>query len=355
MRTADSVIAPAAPEPVAEGRGAAPAWRRFCVLLVGGTVALLAGYLALALAVDPYDTGRPRLLNREGVRPQGPRTASASRGRDPAFTAAIIGNSHIQLITPERLRAQTGIPFVQLAVPATGPGEQLTLAAYFLRHHPNPQALVLAPDAFWCGDDPALPPSKPFPFWLLASDWPDYLRGLVQSRVAAEVVTRIRWSLRPNARRARPDGYWDYEPDYLRQGDPSDPARVAARGRRPPAEPDPGFAGPAFPAAERLRAFAAGLPPETALIAVFPPIYAPAQPIPGTPRAAAAAACRAAIRTALAVHPRHRVIDWSGDRPQLADPAAFFDPTHYRQPIARQVEAEIVAALGALRPEGPRE
>ncbi|MBK3426338.1 hypothetical protein HPY25_31165, partial [Methylobacterium sp. IIF4SW-B5] len=44
------------------------AWRRFAVTLVAAAALLLAGYLALALAVDPYDTGRPRLLARDGVR-----------------------------------------------------------------------------------------------------------------------------------------------------------------------------------------------------------------------------------------------------------------------------------------------
>ncbi len=51
------------------------AWRRFAVTLVAATGLLLAGYLALALAVDPYDTGRPRLL--------APATACARRDRAP--------------------------------------------------------------------------------------------------------------------------------------------------------------------------------------------------------------------------------------------------------------------------------
>ena len=72
-------------------------------------------------AIDPYDTGRSSLLAKPGVRPQGPRTAAASRGRDQAFNGAIIGNSHIQLLSPERLKAATGLDFVQLSVPATRP------------------------------------------------------------------------------------------------------------------------------------------------------------------------------------------------------------------------------------------
>ncbi|MFH6784833.1 MULTISPECIES: hypothetical protein [Methylobacterium] len=320
------------------------AWRRFAVRLVSAAALLLAGYLALALAVDPYDTGRPRLLARDGVRPQGPRTATASRGRDPAYRAAIIGNSHIQLIAPERLRAATGIPFVQLSVPGTGPGEQFRVADYFLRHHPQARALVIGADAFWCTGDPALPPLRPFPSWLLAADWPGYLRGLLRITVASEVVNRIGWAMRSAPRRAAPDGYWDYEPDYLRLGDPDMPERVASRAQAAPDGPDPGEGGPGFPAAARLRALADRLPPETALVLVFPPVAPATRPRPGTPRAAAADSCRAAL--AAAVAPRGRVVDWSGDRPDLHGPDLFFDGSHYRQPVARRLESNIAAALG---------
>ncbi|TGD98950.1 hypothetical protein [Methylobacterium nonmethylotrophicum] len=337
--------------------GAVPgqvAWRRFAIRLVAAAALLLAGHLALALAIDPYDTGRPRLLARDGVRPQGPRTAAASRGRDPAFTAAIVGNSHIQLVSPARLSEATGIPFVQLSVPGTGPGEQLRVAGYFLRHHPRAAALVIGADATWCTGDPALPPLRPFPDWLLAEDWADYLLGLLRLTVAAEVVNRIGWAARAAPRRAAPDGYWDYEPDYRRLGDPDAPERTASLARPAPADPDPGEGGPDFPAAARLRALAESLPPGAALVLVFPPVYAEAAARPGTPRAAAAQACRAALGQAVA--PRGRIVDWSGDRPERHDPALFFDATHYRQPLARRLEADIAAALkppGEAGADGP--
>lgn len=319
------------------------AWRLFSIRLAAAAALLLAGYLALALAVDPYDTGRPRLVDRDGVRPQGPRTATASRGRDPAYQAAIIGNSHIQLISPANLRAATGIPFVQLSVPGTGPGEQLIVADYFLRHHKKARALVIGADAFWCTGDPALPPLRPFPSWLLAEDWASYLRGLLRITVVGEVVNRIGWALRASPRRAAPDGYWDYEPDYLKLGDPDMPARVASRAKAAPDASDPGEGGPNFPAAARLRALASRLAPDTALVLVFPPTAPATLPRPGTPRAAAAASCRAALADAVA--PRGRVVDWSGDRPELHGPDLFFDGSHYRRPLARRLEADIAAAI----------
>ncbi len=57
--------------------------------------------LALILIVDPYDSGFG-LLGIKGVDDASPRTANASRARDPQFDSAVIGNSTGQLLKPER-------------------------------------------------------------------------------------------------------------------------------------------------------------------------------------------------------------------------------------------------------------
>jgi hypothetical protein len=169
-------------------------WRRFAGTLFLSIVALFAAYLGLAALVDPYDTGRSTLLSRSAVRPQGPRTASAVRGRDPTYSGAVIGNSHIQLIEPAALSRLTGIPFVQLSVPATGPSEQFALLGWYLQHHERPAAIVLSADAFWCADDPAFPSEHGFPYWLLG-EWPTYLRGLLRFTAAQETINRVGWLL----------------------------------------------------------------------------------------------------------------------------------------------------------------
>ncbi|WP_375463970.1 hypothetical protein [uncultured Methylobacterium sp.] len=324
------------------------AWHRFVRLALGTAAGLALGYLGLAYAIDPYDSGRSTLFSVGGVRPQGPRTASASRGRDPAFTGAIIGNSHIQLVEPARLSALTGIAFVQLAVPATGPGEQFLILDWYLRHHPGPEAVVVAADEYWCTDDPALPNAKPFPFWLLSSDVPAYLRGLMRFSVAQEVVGRSGWLMRRRRPLSPADGWWDYEPDYLRLGDADDPRLAADRDRPAPDAPDPHRAGP-FPAAARFAAALGRVPRATPVVLVFPPLYAAGLPRPGTGRARADAACREALAGALAAHPRAAVLDWRRDRPETRDAALFFDQTHYRHPLARQVADDIADALRRLR------
>jgi hypothetical protein len=319
-------------------------WSSFAKTFACTGLCLVAGYLTLAYAVDPYDSGRSDLLAAQGVRPQGPRTAAASRGRDPAFPGAIIGNSHIQLLEPERLGAATGIPFVQLSVPATGPGEQFVILDWFLRNHPEPRALVAAADEYWCTADPSLPNVKPFPYWLFARETSAYLRGLLRVSVAEEVVNRVGWLLRGRPERARPDGWSDYEPAYLELGYGNDPRRAAELEVPAPEHPEPGRAGP-FPAAGRLAASLARVPAGTVLVLVFPPVYGAGLPRPGTPRAAADEACKAALTQAARRHGASAVVDWRRPRPELLDSGQFFDQRHYRHPVARQLADEIARAI----------
>lgn len=333
----------------------APRWRRFSVTLVAGTAAAILAVLALAFAIDPYDTGRSTLFEKAGVRPQGPRTANPSRGRDPAFNAAIVGNSRIQIVSPEELNRRTGLDFVQLAVPGSGPKEHFTLISWFLRHRREPpEALVVSADDLWCTSDPDLPNEKPFPFWLYSDNPFEYAKGLLRYDVLEEVMRRVSYLFDGAAERARPDGYWDYEPEYIGLGYTTNPEIRRRLDQRPHDslprfERDPQEGARRFPAAERLKAMASALPERTALVVVMPPLYVNAVPPEGTEPAYLARACRAAVAEAARAHPRSAVVDWHADRPETRNSELFFDTMHYRQPIARQIEADVAAALQKLR------
>jgi hypothetical protein len=316
-------------------------WRRFAGTFLAASTIVLTALVGLAYAVDPYDTGRSALFAKPGVRPQGPRTGAASRGRDSSFEAAVVGNSHVQLLSPQRLRTKTGLSFVQLSVPGTGPKEHLVLVDWFLRHRPAARALVLGADATWCTGDPALAGERPFPFWLYSANPLSYAGGLMRLDVLEELPRRLGYVFGSGAERARPDGYWDYEAEH------PDLARGALRAGPDdrPGEGAPSNATGRFPGAEALRDLAATLPGALALIVVFPPNYVAFQPAPGTPGAAADLACKAALRAAVASRARASVIDWRVDRPENRDPALYFDQTHYRHPIAERVENDIAAAL----------
>ncbi|WP_114943043.1 hypothetical protein [Microvirga calopogonii] len=330
-------------------------WRRFTITLLGTAVLLLTGFVALAYLVDPYDTGRSPLVTKPGVRPQGPRTANASRGRDQAFNAMIVGNSHIQLIAPERLKKLTGFDFVQLATPASGAKEHLSLIDWFLRHRKEtPKAIVVSIDDFWCTSDPDLPNDKPFPFWLYSADPWEYVRGLVRFNVLEETSRRIGYLFGAAAERARPDGYWDYEPEYIGLGYTTDPAVRQRLEQKPYAnalryDHDPKPAERQFPAVARLRELAARLPEETALLLVMPPVYSNTLPPHGTEQAFLLHACKAAAMGVQEAHARTAVVDWLVDRPEIHAPELFFDVSHYRQPIAKAIEADIAEALRQVR------
>lgn len=323
-------------------------WKGFTGAFLGAAALIAVAFMTAAFLIDPYDSGRSPLKLKEGVRPQGPRTALASRGRDPNFTGAIFGNSHVQLISPEELRATTGISFVSLIAPATQPREAFATIDWFLRHHRKtpPKAIVVGIDNYWCTANPALPIEKPFPFWLLSRDLPDYIGGLMRFDLLEELPRRISYLASRKAERARPDGYWDYESGYGVQGYGTNPEIIARLEK--PIEAGGGNVDGPFPAATGLEELMRTAPAETALILLRPPVYVTALSKPGTRDAAADAACRKAFADLAARRPRTALVDWRVDRPELRDPSLFFDHSHYRQPIARLVEADIAEAIRKL-------
>ncbi|MFC5395933.1 hypothetical protein [Bosea vestrisii] len=323
-------------------------WGGFGRTFLAAATLLAAALLALAFLVDPYDSGRSPLTLKTGVSPQGPRTAAASRGRDPQFSGAIFGNSHIQLVSPEQLAQQTGIPFVSLIAPATGPRESLVLLDWFLRHRKEQaKALVIGIDVRWCTADPTLAIEKPFPFWLFESSTVRYLAGLLRFDVIEETLRRLRYLTAKQPERARPDGYWDYEAGYEVQGFHSDPVR---RGQLlEPLDISGGNTTGPFPAATALRDLLDRLAPGVPVVLVRPPNFVSGLPKPGTPGAGADAACRDAYARLAAERPRTAFVDWRVDRPENREPDNYFDHTHYRRKIAGPLAADIAAAIIGLR------
>jgi hypothetical protein len=300
--------------------------------------------VAAVVVLDPYDTGRYALLAKRGVPPQGPRTAHASRGRDPAFDAVIIGNSRMQLLSPEKLSALTGLSWVSLTVPATGPKEQLVLLDYFLRHHDRPKAVALGIEGAWCAADAEWENTKPFPFWLYDQSARGYLSGFIRYGALERILPRLRYALGLGSPgRARPDGYWDYSPWYEERTPEAILTNLAA--------PSSGTAfneTGRFPSLDKLARVLEGLPAETAVVLVRPPIYTTGHVPPGHPMARSDRDCRAAMQRAAQAHARSAVVDWDADRPENRDPANYFDHTHYRAPIARAIEQDVANALKGL-------
>jgi hypothetical protein len=310
-------------------------WRRFALTFLGvfGAVGVL--YLAL-LVIDPYDTGRFPTFMKPGVVDEGQRTSNASHGRDPRFTAAVIGNSRGQMLDPAKLSAATGMDFVQLTTPASGPVEQMTMLRFFMQYHRRIDAIILTIDERWCGHDQSLPIILPFPFWLYRGNL-EYLGHVLSTRALTFTARRIKLELGlVPADDVR--GYQDYETGHYRnfRPGPLQPAEAAAV-----APLDTPFAG-----FDLLDPVLAELPATTHVVFLMSPVYqefldrelAP-QMIADLPRCKAEVAARAAAR------PNSAFLDYFVESPISHDAENFMDTQHFRLNIARLLEAHIAETV----------
>jgi hypothetical protein len=295
---------------------------RFATVFLGG-LATLYGFVLL---IDPFDTGRTPLALDFGVADEDPRTAAASRGRDPAFNAAVIGNSRGQMIHPERLSRATGLRFTQLTVPGSGPMEQSTIANWFIRQHGGARAFVLVADESWCAAGPRL--EHPFPFWIYEPSSLTYFANILNTRAVERGFRRVAIVLGLREASAR-NGFWDYEMGR----------QWAFKGTEPAPAVDTISLGPPFPAIEALP-----WPGAERLVIVIPPVFYTA-----LPNDTKVEACK----RALAQVPGAILLDFLRDGPIARDPSNFMDHTHYRSRVALELERAIAAALanGAPTPD----
>jgi hypothetical protein len=315
------------------------AWRRWLVVFGGVYFGLGALLFALLLLIDPYDTGRFPSFGLVGIADASMRTADASRGRDPRFNAAVIGNSTGQRLDPYRLSRGSGFRFIQLSIPQLGPEEQLVMLRWVMSHHKEYGALVIVTDPIWCSPDPNRPLDNPFPFWLYRGDL-EYLANVVSSKALDRAAWRIEIALGLR-QPVDPVGFTDYlrggpRPEY----ETPPPVTPEALGEGP--------SGFGLPWVERLRAFLAGVPQSVRVVVVVPPVYYTALPPPGSPQAARIDACKAALRQTVADRPRGSFLDFRRDVEGAHDASDFVDLVHYRHKLAQRVEDAIVARLRAV-------
>jgi hypothetical protein len=300
-----------------------------------GTFCLGLILWAVLMLVDPYGTGRFTPFTRPLTYETGPRIAHLTRLRDPDFNAAIIGNSTAQLLSPERLNARTGLRFVQLSIPGTGPREQIALVKAMMRQRPGSwKALVIGLDgASWCDTKRLTHTANPFPFWLYDPGTLIYLHGLFRFD-ALQAMTRRIALLIGRERPARKDGYWDYELIY---------ATGLAREEHLSLPDLPADAG-APSAAAGLKAMLASLPQDMNVLLLHPPIYTPPEP-PTQSYIARMASCKAELAEAAHTHARARIVDqWISD-PMTQDRTHFIHYNHYRRTIAEAIEENLATFL----------
>jgi hypothetical protein len=294
--------------------------------------------LALMVLVDPYDSGKLGLLGIEGVDNRLTQITAASRARDPNFNAAILGNSTAQMIDPATLSSATGFRFVQLYMTGSIPREQLAVLDFFLRHHEQAGALVIAADPGWCVHAQPKEEGAPFPYWLYDRSVVTYAVRLMSWQAIEQAFQRLSIGLGWR-QRMHPDGFVSYEdiwpPGQFKEiGWPRDPVPALSAEMRA-----------TFPEIAALGDIVGKLPANVPIVIFVPPTFAATVPKPGTETALERSACDAALKRIVAGRPRSNFISYRVDNELTRDRDNFVDFIHYRPKLARSIEQGIVASL----------
>jgi hypothetical protein len=330
------------------------AWRRTARGFLGGLalgLGVLFGFVAL---VDPWGVLPLSLpLDRKPISGNA-RFTYPALARSARFDAAILGTSTLRQVQPAELDRLTGARFVNLSMNSATPFEQTELLRLFLRAHPAPAAVVIGLDHVWCAPtDERLTP-RPFPAWMYDDDPWDGYRHMLTPYAVQEAGSQL-WAVLGLKRGTfGADGYAPFLPPESQY----DPARVTAAFARMN-DVDRGAAAPGdaipLPALGRLDAALASIPRATRVVIVEPPLHAQVRGAPGTRAAARWAACTDEVRRMAAARGAV-LLNLNEAGPVTDDRANYWDPLHFRAPVARWVERRLAAALdsGGAEDEHPR-
>jgi hypothetical protein len=326
-------------------------WRRWSAVLAACACGLGLALFVFIIAMDTYgilpsarNAPRPLMdLNQRFMYPQVVRS-----GR---FDAAIFGTSTVRLLDPQKLDKATGFLFANLAMNAATPWEQTQIATLFAREIPQPKAVIWGIDPTWCEPDATssakqLTP-RPFPPWLYGQPgWRDWFR--LGNFTALEIAVRMAgYRLGVNKPRLRADGFEVFTPPEATY----DLARAQAHlyrgsgGIKPDLTP---LASPEvltgnevralmFPALDWLDRDLARFSASAKRVLILSPVHAAYLPRRGSKAALIEAECKVRLLE-LAARRNAAIVDFRGFNDIAMTDENFWDPLHYRLPIAMRIE-----------------
>ncbi|MFI5014656.1 MAG: hypothetical protein ACHQAY_20160 [Hyphomicrobiales bacterium] len=314
------------------------------------------------ILVDPYGANPLRIRFERPLMDINQRFMYPQVLRSGEFDSAVFGTSTVRLLKPSDLEAEFGGRFANFGINAATPFEQSEAVSLYLSHMPALRLLVWGIDPSWCerdaGDSAKLLTERAFPAWLYrGSGWGviPHLFNLRTLEIAGRVVANRLRLLKPRLPR---DGYDVFTPpeasydlsrarQHIWGGEPrpivaSEPAFQASEAER---------AAWSYPALDRLAATLANLPEGARLLALFPPVHLAFQPAPGSFEAASEAECKRRVAVIVASR-KGLTVDLRFASPITREDMNYWDPLHYRLPIAKRV----AEALGrAAEGEGGNE
>lgn len=327
-------------------------WSRFLRALLitfAASVLLCTGLIVL---MNPYGNLPPILFSKHVITDQQQRFQYPGIIRTRDFDSAIFGTSSIRLLDPADLEPHLG-RFASLAMNDARAWEQYMLMKLFLRNVAQPRTLVIGIDSVWCraDADSNRVTRRTFPEWMfdetLSNDLPNMLNFRSLEIAGRQVAARLGFmppALPPNGFRVFTPPEKDYDLERARQHLYGSRPREVPRPQGPPVVlPETEKATIQTPALAWLREISRDAPAETMLVFVFVPAHAASLPVSGTREEADYAECRRRIID-IAQTRRSQVVDFRYPSAMTLQDENFWDPLHYRVPIARRIAEAIVAA-----------
>lgn len=322
-------------------------WRRFCLAALLAIIVAGGSLYLFIVTVDPWDMLplSPRLARIPIT--SNARYTMPALARDPRFDSVILGTSTSRLMQPAVLDPALGAHFLNMAMNSASPWEQARELDVFLRHHPSPRIVMIGIDAAWCHLHPGslTTPNRPWPEWMYGHPaWQGYLH-MASLFALQEAANQFLWLAGLKAQRFGSDGYTSFVPPDSQY----DPARVQvifSHWGPPDNSPaPPGMADTPPASMELLAAMVGRMPASTIKILWFPPGSSSLHGVAGSVAAARLQACRAGIRQLAERTPQTLALDFNRDTSVTENRDNFWDPLHYRQPVAHRVMADIAAAI----------
>jgi hypothetical protein len=314
-------------------------------------------YVAIQL-LDPYGISPVRLPLTRAIMDINQRYMYPQIARRQEFNSVVIGTSTSRLLDPRQLDEAFGGTFANFAMNAGTAWEQAELAKLYLRHNPAPRSFILGIDEMWCLEGRNIPRTtfRGFPEWMYDENrWND-LPEVFNLKTLEIAGRQAAFHLGLMPERIRRDGYEVFTPPE----ETYDLARarfhiwrLRPSGKVEPIIPPRELSAAArealvFQAIDWLDSLLARLPPETRRMLVYMPLHIAQQPIPGSREAAELNVCKTRIDTVAARHGA-KVVDFAIPSAVTREDSNYWDPLHYRLPIAGRIIAGMKRALDTGR------
>ncbi len=324
-------------------------WRRFAVTFLLASALPAALLYLFVVLIDPWGMLPWHLPIARVPISTNARFSFPALAVSPEFDSVIVGTSTARLLRPAVLDRPLDARFANLAMNSATAWEQARMLELFARTHPHPRAVVIDLDAAWCQAGPDSPKTtgRSFPRWMY--DGPrtaGYLR-MANLYALQEAANQFAVAAGLKRRRYGLDGYTDFLPPETEY----DPRKVEALFRRwgsASRSPPPGPV--SLPSVEGLPALLRPLPRRTVKILLLPPITTETLGVPGSAVREAWDACRRDVEREAPTIANALVVDFTTDHAIDDAHINFWDPIHYRVPVADLVMAALIARARPLMP-----